>query len=269
MKQSVIKGTVLVLITAVLLYGMYVGLQDRVSLTYSEHLEDVAATVDGKDITLADIAMYVCYVERKVEEDAALYNPENTRDYWNAHINQVSISGGAKKSALGMAVHDRVFYDAAVAQGMTLSEDEEAYVANEIRDFWMDLLDEQKEHMPVTDEQIEDSIRKMALAQKYQRWLAEKNGRRYAEFDWDGYDYEMLFSAAHTQKINEVIWRRVHFGNITLVHDKVNYINGMTEEEREIKKNTVRDRNRDLLDMFRNGDSKEENDSETDKDRKK
>ena len=258
MKQSLIKGTVLVVITAVLLYGMYVGLEKRGIYVYSDHPEAVAAVVDDREITLGDIGMYVCYIERKVEEDAALYNPENTRDYWNAHINQVQISGEAKRSALGMAVHDSVFYEAAKSQGMELTKEEEIYVENEIRDFWMDLLDVQKENMPVTDEQIEESIRRMALAQKYQKWLAEQNGRRYEEFDWDSYDYEMLFSAAHTQKINEAVWSRVHLGNITLVHDAVNYINGMTEEEREIKKNTVYDRNKDFLHMFLGEEPEEE-----------
>jgi hypothetical protein len=130
----------------------------------------------------------------------------------------------------------------------------------------MDLYDEQMDNLPVSDEQINESIDKMALAQKYQRWIAEQNGRTYNEYDWDGYDYEQLVEASHTIEENDSVWNRVNVGEVSLSHSKVSYINGMTDQEREEFQQQQKENKRTLLggflDMLKGNNN--EDDSETD-----
>lgn len=266
LKKQYVKIILIVGILAVAAYGVYYGLQSRQTLVYAEHLEDVCVTVDGRDLTLADVAFYVVYEETKVEQQAEIYNADNTKDYWNGHVNGIFIQADAKRTALGMAAHDAIFYNAAVEKGLELTEEDKEYLENSRTDFWMDLYDEQMDNLPVSDEQINESIDKMALAQKYQRWIAEQNGRTYNEYDWDGYDYEQLVEASHKIEENDSVWNRVNVGEVSLSHSKVSYINGMTDQEREEFQQQQKENKRTLLggflDMLKGNNN--EDDSETD-----
>ncbi len=238
-----LKIIILIIAAVILLLLFYESMKEKSPLLYSEHIDDVAATVDGKEITLGDIAMYVIYEERVIEEEAHVYNPDNTRDYWNARVDGTFVSSAAKKTALGMAVHDRLYYDLAVENNLELTEEDEEYLENAIDDFWMDLLDQQREKLPISEEEINESIKKMALAQKYQEWIANENEHRFHEYDWDGYYYkEYLKDEKIKVKENRSVWGRVSLGNITLTHDKTNFINGKTDEELEELRNTDKTR---------------------------
>ena len=202
---------------ALFLLGLY-SFRDRQNLDYAAHLDDAAVTVDGEDMTLSDMAFYVVYVERKVEESAMIYDDENTRAFWNIHTNQTFTQTAAKETVMDMAVHDRIFYRAALQENLVLSE-EEAQALEEIKnDFWEDLLDVQRERLPVSYEVINETIKEIALTEKYQSLLAEKNEETYAAYGYDGYDYKEMLKE-HEVKIHKSIWNRINVGNITLVHE--------------------------------------------------
>lgn len=227
------KVAVFTAIAVILLATANYSASSKKPLVYEEHLGDVAATIDGEELTLDDIAFYVVYEEKQIEEQALIYNADSTKDYWNLHIDGVFIAADAKKAAIGMAIHDYIFYKKAVEMGMELDAEEEIYLENRIEDFWMDLFDEQLERMPTTEDKINSSIYKMALAQKYQEYIALENGRLFHEYDWDGYDYTKLEEAEHKVKINKKVWNKVKLGDITLNHESVSYINGLTDAERQ------------------------------------
>lgn len=47
------------------------------NIVYNEHLEDVAVNVNGKELTLRDMAFYVAYEEMNVEKQALVYDSDN------------------------------------------------------------------------------------------------------------------------------------------------------------------------------------------------
>ena len=55
------------------------------NIVYNEHLEDVAVNVNGKELTLRDMAFYVAYEEMNVEKQALVYDSDNPNKYWNIH----------------------------------------------------------------------------------------------------------------------------------------------------------------------------------------
>lgn len=215
---------------AVILLSLYYGFEKRNPLVYQEHLEDVAVTVDGTKLTMQDLAFYILYEEGQVEQQAMVYNADNTRDYWNLHVDGVFIRESTKTAIMDMAIHDQLFYQFAKERHIALTRNEQKYADNMMADFWMDLLDGQQQKMGVSDEYINASMQKMALAQKYQRKLAEENQQSYASYNWDGYSYKQLLETRDV-KINERLWDRVTVGDISLVHDRVNYINGYDKKE--------------------------------------
>ncbi len=228
--RSILLRAVLIIgVAAILAYGVYSS-NTRVRMDYNDHLDDVAVTVDGEDLTLRDLYFYVMYEEKTVEDAARIYDEERSKDFWNTHVNGIFIQANAKKSVLGMAVHDRIFYNAAREEGLVLSSDEKEALEAARSDFWSDLYDEQTEKMAVDYDTVNQAISRIALAEKYQRLYAIENNMTLASLAWDGYDYEVLLNE-HKVKINKSVWNRVVIGDVTLDHESVGYINGYHPKE--------------------------------------
>jgi len=166
-------------------------------------------------LTLKDIAFYVAYEEKTVQEQAILYNPDNPRQYWNVYTDGQFVKLTAKQAALDMAVHDEIFYQMAVAEGLTLDATEQKYLENDESDFWSDLEDWQKEQLGISEEELDSEMEKIALADKYQSIYAEMNQKEYEAYNFNGEAYEALLSE-HEYSVNEKVWDRVDFGSVTL-----------------------------------------------------
>ena len=218
--DTVLRVAVIVTVIAALGVAVLLSHQNRQYLVYSENLDAVAVKVDVQELTLRDLAFYVLYEEQNVEEKALVYDAENTRAFWNVHTNQVFVQTDAKDAAMDMAVHDYLFYNAALENGLALNEEEKQALEQRRTDFWEDLYDVQKDNLPVDYEVINDSMRKIALAEKYQMLLATETGKTFAGYSYDGYDYEQWLKENDVKiKVNKKVWDRINFGNVTLVHD--------------------------------------------------
>ncbi len=218
--ETIIRIVLICLVVAALLLVALFGFGSRQNIDYSDHLEDVCVTVDGEEMTLSDLAFYVTYVECAVEQDARIYDKDNTRAFWNIHTNQTFNQTMAKETAMNMAIHDRIFYRAALQENMVLNAEEAAALENRRTDFWEDLLDVQRDRLPTSFEVMNETMKEIALAEKYQRKLAEEKNTTYAAYNYDGYDYEQLLKE-HKVKVKKRVWDRVNVGNVTLVHDEV------------------------------------------------
>lgn len=67
------------------------------NIVYNEHLDDVAVIVNGKELTLRDMAFYVAYEEMNVEKQALVYDSDNPNKYWNIHTNGEFVRVAARK----------------------------------------------------------------------------------------------------------------------------------------------------------------------------
>ena len=113
--------------------------------------------------------------KKSVQEQAILYNPDNPRQYWNVYTDGQFVKLTAKQAALDMAVHDEIFYQMAVAEGVKLDVTEQEYLENDESDFWSDLEDWQREQLGFQRKNWILKWRKLALADKYQSIYAEMN----------------------------------------------------------------------------------------------
>lgn len=227
------------LVFSVIVIGMafykYAG-GTRNQIMYDEHLDDVVATIDGEEIKFRDLAVYILYEERVVEEQARIYNPSSPKDYWNMHTDDKFIATEAKDAIIGMAIHDKLYYQLACELEMdNLSEEEKELLEYTKIDFFEDLLDEQWQKMPCPMEEISEQMKLVAIAEKYQDYLAKANDDTVAAYRYDGYCYNQL-KETHDIKINEKLWTNFIVGDITLSHGSVNYINGLTDEDKKKSK---------------------------------
>lgn len=186
-------------------------------LNFAESLDKAAVTVDGQEMTLQDLAFYIAFEEQQVEKDAYVYNPEDTSEYWNLYSNGTFIRKAAKKTALDMAVHDKIFYEMACEAEIELDEQEEKRLANSQYDFWSDLEEEQLVWLGVSREVLNESLRKLAIAEKYQSIYAQMQNDSMEDYSFEGEKYKELLENHEVTVLDEV-WDYVHFGFITVHH---------------------------------------------------
>lgn len=217
MKKKLCITIILLAIMAALGFLSFHEYESRRELTFTETLDETAVTVDGCDLTMRDMAFYIAYKEGEMEEMAHVYEPEDTDEYWNLYTNHTFVREEGKKAAMDMAVHDEIFYRLAVEEGMELSAEEEAHLANDLYDFWSDLEEEQRARLGVGEEVLAESMRKIALAEKYQGFLAEIEQKDYEAYSFSGAEYEEMLQE-HTYEIKDSVWDRVRFGGVTVDH---------------------------------------------------
>lgn len=193
--------------------------KNRTDIVYPESLDLVVATVEGVDITLRDFAVYVAHQEAEVQEQALVYDAEDTRKYWNMHTDGTFISHLARNEAMSMAIHDELFYQLSLDLNITLSENEMQILENDVDDFWNDLQDEEKEKaLGITREDVYNTMYKIACSQKSQIIYAKM--RNLSNEDLDFYEEEFLaFLEEYEYKVYDRVLNRIDFGDVTLVHE--------------------------------------------------
>ena len=111
--QKIKKVLVVSIIAAVFIVIWVMSYDSKKMLVFRDSLDKVVVTVDGKDLTIKEIAFYVAYEETTIEEQAYVYDPEDTGAYWKLHIDGQFIRVAGKQAALDMAIHDEIFYELA------------------------------------------------------------------------------------------------------------------------------------------------------------
>ena len=235
-KRKLITILVIIVIVIAVVIVCVRAFKNREAFAFSEHLDDVAATINGESLLYRDLSFYVLYEEMQGEKEARVYNPESSKDWWNSYVNGKFVSVTARETAMDMAVHDRIMYDLAKKDNITLTSEEENQVAMTQSDFWEDLFDEQKKNLPVSKEEINEQIKRIAIGEKYQNKLAEEKGVNSFEYNYDGYLYKQMLDSDYKVKIDDN-YDKLVFGEITIHHDKVNFINGLTDEKKEEMEN--------------------------------
>ena len=216
-KKWCITAILLLILAGMAGYSYSKG-QTKEKLVYAEELGRVAATVNGKTLTLRDLALYVAFEEAEVERQAYIYNPKDTNIYWNLHANNTYIRKAARNAAIQMAIHDELFFQMSQEEELSLSEEEEVALAEKTEEFWTELTDYGKdERLGINRGNIEFTMRKMAYAQKMQYIYANVQGMDEEDFEFSS-DAYLAFLEEQDYSISEEVWGRVDFGNVTLTH---------------------------------------------------
>lgn len=213
--KKMLTGSVLALI---IVFFMVFYTDSHKMLVYGENLDETAVTVDGEALSLEDIAFYVAYEETMIEKQAEIYSLFDADAYWKQYVGGENVKEAGKQAVLDMAVHDEIFYCMAKEEGLELSPEENAALVSKEGDFWADLTEEQKERLGVTEQKISDTMFRLALAEKYQTVLTERNSfdeevHTYESYGVSGSNYKKILED-HTYSVNEKVWDKIDFGNV-------------------------------------------------------
>lgn len=215
-RKLIITAILLVWLIVLLGYSLYNG-KNAQDLVYKEHLDETVATVNKEKLTFRSMAFYVAYEEQQVEKQAVVYEPSDPAKYWNLHIDGEFIRVTARDTAMSMAIHDTLFYQYAMEEGLTLTKEDMASLESAENDFWSDLTEWGAEKkLGVTREDIHESMLRMTYAQKYQAILAAMSGVEYEDFDFNSEEYEDWLEN-QDYKIEKKRWKKVDFGTVTIV----------------------------------------------------
>jgi hypothetical protein len=186
-------------------------------LVYADSLDQEVVRVDDQPLTLRDMAFYVAYEEQLVEQEAKIYDLDDPSIYWKKRLGGQFIRVAAKQTAVDMAVHDEILYRQAVEEELALDEEEQQELANSQYDFWSDLSEQQRAALGVSKEEMDEAVAKAALAQKQEWILAGMNGEEESAYEVEGDSYEEM-KEEHQVVINDAVWDRIFFGEITTFH---------------------------------------------------
>lgn len=214
-RQSAVVAVFMFALFAAVILSVWIRAKRMEKIPYLDHLDDVAVTIDGTEYLFRDMAFYLAYQERMTEEQAKAYDLKNPSRYWNLHTNGSFIRLEARDAAMDMLVHDVLFYQMAMERGLSLSSEEMEYMENQEADFWSDLEEEGQERIGVSREEISRAFDRMGLAQKAQQIFADEAGVDFREYNMNGSLYQKLMQE-HEYKVNEALWERLNFGNITI-----------------------------------------------------
>ena len=105
--------TTLVLLVLVIATGLaaYKQQVQRTKLVYADSLDMVALTVDEEELDLRDMAVYVALQEKKVQQDALVYNPDKPESYWNAYTNQHFVRAMSTGNLVRFFQYQKIFSD--------------------------------------------------------------------------------------------------------------------------------------------------------------
>ncbi len=216
------NGKILLIVALIIVAGTVFSLasyQNTRDLDYSESLEKTIVTVDGNELTLKDLTYYIVKQELSVEDQARVYDIENTNTYWGLRLKRTGrfVKIEAKQAIIDAAVHDEIFYRMAREENILLSEEEEERLLWMQYDFWADLEEEQIDRLGVEKEDVDAVMERVAIAQKYQMLYTPQYNADSEYFDVGEEGYTQLLKE-HKYKVNESVWKRIPFGNIILDH---------------------------------------------------
>ncbi len=216
MKKTIAAVIGLLLVSAVMISVAF-RIGESKQFSYKDHLKDTVFELDGEKYTLEQMNYYIAVQEREVEQQAQVYNPENTVQYWNIHTNRQYIRKTSKEAVLDTAIHHMLLSREAQENGIELTKDEEELAQSNASDLSYDLEDWQKERAGITEEELCVMARKTVLAEKYQRILAEENQKNYGSYDYSGKSYKKMLKK-HDLVIHDKLWDEVLIGEVTLDH---------------------------------------------------
>ncbi len=215
------KKLIITLVLSVILIALSVysfNKRQKTGIDYKTILDETAITVDESSRTFREVALYVAYEEAVVEEQAVVYDPENPKKYWNVHTDGIFVRLAARNAASQMALHDEIFYQMAMEEGIVLDAEEKESLRSKQQDFWYDLCDDDKQiRLGIEQKDIEAAMERMMYAQKMQLIYANSKGLAYEDFNFDQEAYEKL-QKNYNNKINEKLWEQLQFGDISLEH---------------------------------------------------
>lgn len=186
--------------------------------SYTDSLEETVLTVEAEQVSLKEISYYILVAETNYNEAARIYNEDNPHDFWNINLYFKFFRNMAKQSVIDACTRDNIYYQQALKEGYTLSEEKLENIQNQALEEISKLTEQQ---MELTEYQMSDMVRvltKISYAREYaERLMAE--GYTEQELDTDGSKYKEI-KQDYSVEVNQKVWKNITLGKVTINHSE-------------------------------------------------
>ena len=194
----------------------------RKEFDYSAHLKEKVLSIsdmtgEGQTISIdmQEMAYYIINVEGNINDMAYQYNSKSPAKFWNLKVETTyTMRDYAKDLAMDSCVRDNIYYIEALKNGMELTEEEKKLASENAYAIMKNLTGRQMDLSDFTYEVLYGIETKLFIASKYANSLSE-NGYDKDELELEGSYYNELRSA-YNVSVNEELWDKVEFGNLSI-----------------------------------------------------
>lgn len=229
MDKQTKKGMyILIAVMAIILAAGFLSVwyKQNHKFLYQDHLTETIMKVDEKEISVTELGYYIYTVEKLVDEQARLYNPENPYQYWNTHfsagLDSMFVSDMAEEKVYSACICDYIYESMALEAGYELTEEEEKEAEEKADELLQEMKPEQMEKTGLTLETVQEIEKRKKLVSKYAEDYIETidftgySGRPEELISSGGDYFEKEILPQHRIWYNHKLKSEINIGTVTL-----------------------------------------------------
>ncbi len=226
MKKQILILTAVIVMFAAGFIAYYQYTRRDTSFHIEKHYDDDVITIDNTDITIKELLYYIMSVEDYVNQQAAEYNTDDIKDYWNTHfsagMDSAFVHKVAKDQVYEVCVTDYVYEAEAKAAGFELTKSELTASDAEAVDLYDSMTDKQKSVTGFELDEFKTMRRREKLATAYAASLVDKIDWSYTvnspstELSYGGSYFQDNILDKHKVTRNDKLWKKITLGSITV-----------------------------------------------------
>lgn len=170
-------AVVTVILVAMVLTLFY---KKNTAFHYENELNTVAIRTTEENIPLRALSYYFMIEEESVNETALTYDAENPKAYWGLYVNNTFVSDEARDTAINYFLRDHLYYNLAMEEQMSLTEEEWEEVYLKTGDI-LEGLTEKQQSLHMTEEDVQQALMENQLADNYILKHAKEQGLEMTE----------------------------------------------------------------------------------------
>lgn len=225
-KSGILIIAAFIALIAVLTIIVVMRMEQNRNFVYDEHLQETAFSIDGENVTIQEISYYIWNVEKKFNEMAVAYNPDNPKEFWNTHfkaaLDSTFTRDYAKRIAKEVSVYNCVMRKEADRYGVTLTTSEIQAVKEEASDCYAAMTSYAKEQTKIKEENLISIFEDEAVIRKFLEKAAEDitaqgfTGDLNQQLSYSGEYYNEYILTQYNVQYNDALWEKITMGTITL-----------------------------------------------------
>ena len=192
---------------------------------YDKHLQDNVITINSENITLKDFSYYVYVVEKKINEMALQYNPDDANDFWNTYfknsLDSVFTRDYAKQLAIDLWEYDYRMENESTVYNLYLTDGEKESCRSNAHDTYEDMSEKAHNNTKLTEDDIYNVLCRKKLVEKYVTRAAQKIQEEGFEgdsslFNYDGDFYKEKIKTKYDVTENDKLLDKITMGRVTV-----------------------------------------------------
>ncbi|WP_310601829.1 peptidylprolyl isomerase [Anaerosporobacter sp.] len=167
--------TLVLMVVLVCSMALTTGCSNKASSTSGNYKKtDVAVTIDGEKLTMADMLYYIYSYESQIDYMDQMYQYYFNTGYWDMEIEEgKTIRQDSKEQAMTTAIRYEVLYKEAIKNNYSLTDDEIATIKENSVAVIEEMSEEQLKLTGFTEETVTEIQKKWSLTDKYYQDLID------------------------------------------------------------------------------------------------